>query len=228
MTPGDPTTDFTDELRRLANHYGELFRQHGDAPAAAQWRDQESQEKRFEILAQIADLREAKVLDFGCGTARLLSYLRRTRDFRGEYVGYDLNPELVDRARRQHPEGRFETRDVLASGVPEDFDYVLISGVFNNLLSDNWGFMTALLRLLFPHARKGLAFNAISTYVDNFAPELYYVDPGKVFHYCKEVLSPRVTLRHEYEVKPGVVPYEFSVYVFRATYPTRPRRDFES
>lgn len=215
---------FQQDFRRLAQHYAGLLGRHGDSPHSAQWSDRASQERRLEVLAQVADLRTAKVLDFGCGTGHLLAYLRSAVGFAGEYVGYDLSEELIGAAAAKFPEARFEARDVLTEGVPEDFDYVLISGVFNNRVGDNWGLLTTLLRQLFPRARRALAFNALSTYVDFLDPELFYLNPEDALRFCKENLSPCVTLRHDYQIRPGVAPYEFTLYAYAADVP--PRKEF--
>lgn len=170
----------------------------------------------MKILTDIApDLRTAKILDFGCGTGHLLTFLRQRLQYSGEYVGYDLSATMIAKAREKFSNVRFEQRDVLESAsIEEHFDYVLSNGVFNNHVADNWGLMTAILRRLFPHARKGLAFNALSTYVDRVDPDLFYVSPERVFKFCKEELSLRVTLRHDYLVKPSTIPFEFSAYVY--------------
>ena len=176
------------------------------------------------VLSEIAsDLPTAKVLDFGCGTGHLLAYLRQVRRFSGEYVGYDLSSTMIAAARHKFPGVRFEQRDILADGVPEHFDYVLVSGVFNNHVNDGWGLMTAILTRLFQHTRRGLAFNALSTYVDRFDPALFYVSPERVFRFCKESLSPCITLRHDYTIRPGVVPFEYSVFVYATG--IAPRKD---
>lgn len=212
---------FKDEIARLRDHYAGLVRAYGDAPEGAQWRDRATQEQRMVILTEIADLRLAKVLDFGCGTGHLLNVLHR-QGFAGEYVGYDLVAEALGVAQTKHPGARFEQRDILRDGMPEQFDYILLNGVFNNAMSDNWGFMTATLRVLFGHVDGGLAFNALSTYIDYFDDGLFYVEPERVFRFCKEELSPRVTLRHDYEVRSGSLPFEFTVYVYPSK--TVPRR----
>ncbi|HWK29030.1 MAG TPA: class I SAM-dependent methyltransferase [Solirubrobacter sp.] len=209
---GDPLTD---DLRRLERHYGELVEEHGAAPEAAQWSDAETQRLRLRVLAEVGDLRSAKVLDFGCGAGALLAFLEEELDFGGEYVGYDLAQPAVELAARLHPNGRFERRDVLADGVPEDFDYILVSGVFNNRTSDGWGFMTRILGALWPHARQGLAFNAMSTYVDYRADHLWYADPLEVFTWCRRELTPALALRHDYQVKPGVIPFEFALFAYQ-------------
>ena len=214
---------FSDDLDALRRHYTTLLERHGDGPQALQWSNRATQERRMAILAEIGDLRRAKILDFGCGTGHLLGYLRENHGFEGEYVGYDLAPELLKAAEAKFPGVRFEARDILTDPSTEKFDYVLISGVFNNLLGDNWQRMTAILQELFPLARKGLAFNALSNYVDFQESGLYYANPEAVFRFCKEQLSALVTLRHDYQVKPDVIPFEFTVYVHATPLPRRPR-----
>ncbi|MCW5699291.1 MAG: class I SAM-dependent methyltransferase [Rhodospirillales bacterium] len=212
-----------EDLERIGDHYTDLVGRFGDGPESAQWRDRESQERRMRILAEAGDLNGAKVLDFGCGTGHMLDFLREFCAFPGEYVGYDICDEAIRLAAEKFPGIRFEKRNILVDGVDESFDYVLISGVFNNRTVDNWGFMRSILSLLFAKTRKVLAFNALSNYVDHREPELFYVDPEKVFTFCKEHLSPLVSLRHDYCVKPGVVPFEFTIYVHQTDIAVRQR-----
>lgn len=204
-----------EDLQRLGAHYGQLLAEHGDSPAAAQWADRETQEERFRILAGVGDISQAKILDFGCGTGHLLAYLRRCHGFRGEYVGYDLNAAVIACARAKFPDARFACRDGLSEPLEEDFDYVFISGVFNNKIGDNAALIRTVLPNVFAHTRRALAFNALSCYVDRFDDGLYYAEPESLFRFCKENLSPLVTLRHDYCVRPGVVPYDFTLYVHR-------------
>src|SRR6185503_2172215 len=101
---------------------------------SAQYADRETQERRMEVLCEIGVSKGSKVLDFGCGTGQLLSFLQRSIGFEGEYVGYDISPEAIELARSAHPSGRFEVRNILEEPAEETFDYVLVSGVFNNLI----------------------------------------------------------------------------------------------
>jgi SAM-dependent methyltransferase len=211
-----PTHAFEQDLLNIQKHYSKLVHKYGDSAPGVQWRDRETQERRLEILTEVGDVRFAKVLDFGCGVGHLLSFMRNQFGFKGEYIGYDLSAAMIAAAINKFPDAKFEQRDVLAEGLSEDFDYILISGVFNNRVSDGWGLMTKLLSTLFPHARKAMAFNALSSYVDYCDSELFYVEPERVFHFCKEHLSPCVSLRHDYLIKAGVVPFEFSVYIYQS------------
>jgi SAM-dependent methyltransferase len=212
---------FSSAVIQLREMYDSRLREYGDSPQAAQHTDQENQESRLRPVCEVGDLRIAKVLDFGCGLGHALVFLREHFGFKGEYVGYDISPEMVRTAAAKHPDSRFECRDILTEGLCEDFDYVLISGVFNPLTGDNWEWMTQCLRLLWERTKIGLSFNNLSRYVDFFAEDLYYEDPARVFRFCKEELSPLVTLRHDYCVRLGVVPYEFTTYVYRTEITSR-------
>lgn len=211
----DPPASLARDLARLRAHYDHLVAEHGDGPAAVQWRDRASQERRMEVLAEVADLREAKVLDLGCGTGHLLTFLRERLGFRGEYVGWDLSPEMISLAAAKHPRARFQVHDVTTQGMPEEFDYALLSGVFSKRVEDNWALLTGVLRAVFPGVRRGLAFNSLSTYVDYQDPDLAYFAPEDVLRFCKTDLASRVVLRHEYSVRPGAIPFEFTLYVYR-------------
>jgi SAM-dependent methyltransferase len=204
-----------DEIAKAnAEHYDRLLRESGDTPAAAQWADQATQDLRLKILCEIGDLKSAKVLDFGCGMGRLYELLSQ-QGFSGEYVGYEIAPELAATAQKKHAAARFERRDILSEGISEEFDYVFVSGVFNNRHSASAEYVMAVLKALFARTRRGLAFNGLSTYVDYFADNLNYMDPAETFARCKAGLSSAVTLRHDYQLKAGVIPYEFTIYVYK-------------
>lgn len=203
------------DIERLRAHYEALVVAHGDAPAGAQWRDRATQDARLQQLLRIADLGSASVLDVGCGTGRLFELLR-AQGYRGDYLGIDLAPSAIKLARQRFPDARFEVRDVLAESLPQRFDYAMLSGIFNNRLTDNWAFLTAVLGRVYAQVDRGLAFNALSTYVDYRDEGLWYVQPERVFALCKTELSPWVSLHNDYAVRPGAPPFEFTIHVRRA------------
>jgi SAM-dependent methyltransferase len=202
-------------LARVERHYARMLRKHGDTPEAAQWVGAHTRTERFRVLTDIGVEPDAKVLDFGCGTGEFLPYLRSERGFEGEYVGMDITGAAVAEARKKFPGVRFERRDILLEGLGEDFDHVFVSGVFNNLLGPNESLMQDLLRLLYRHTSRCLAFNALSSWVEDRGAGLYYCDPLTVFRFCRDRLEGYVALRHDYSLAPGTPPYDFTVYVCR-------------
>lgn len=204
----------SNDLRR---HYEALFETYGDSPKAVQHADAASQAVRFEILAGVMDSDASSVLDVGCGLGHLLDFLR-ARDFRGRYHGLDLVPAFIERARARHahdPRATFQLLDVTREPLPNNHEYALLSGVFNNRMPDNEGFMWQTLRAMWAAANRGIAFNALTSYVDWQAPDLHYVDPRSVFDRCVREFTRRVTLRHDYRTRPDRPPYEFSIYLFK-------------
>ncbi len=195
----------------LAQHYRALFRLHGDTPQSAQWSDRATQYRRFEILAEIGDISGKKILDFGCGTGEFASFLA-ARKVEVQYTGVDIVPEMLEFAQQKYPHFRFGNFEEFKT---ENFDYIFISGVFNNAIADNRGFYRQQLSECFTLAQEGMAFNMLSTHVDFLSEGLFYEDPAVVLDFAKRKLSPFVTLRHDYRVKPGVIPFEFTVYVYR-------------
>lgn len=196
-----------EQKQHLIEIYARTLEQFGDTPEAVHWRGV-SQRYRFKVLTEIADLSAADVLDYGCGKGDLYPYLLEM-GFRGRYTGFDINPELISLAQKKFPGARFAVKDLEEDDAGEPFDYVLMSGIFNNRLADNWGMMTAVLRKAFAVARLGLAFNAISTYVNTEQPEMYYASPEETLRFCLSELSRDVTLKH------GEPPFNFGVYVYR-------------
>lgn len=201
----------------IAQHYRSLLDKYGDSPGSAQWADESSQFRRFKVLNQIGNLKGRTVLDYGCGCAAFAQYLKITDQDPSLYCGVDLVEEFFAYARIKYPEGTYLLPDQLSDS--SSFDYVFVSGVFNNKIDDNSGFWRKTILRLFDIARVGLAFNMLSTYVDYNDPTLYYEDPCAVFRFLKENVSPYVSIRHDYLPREDSYPYEFTSFVRKTPYP---------
>lgn len=213
---------FKNQMIKLDNHFSELVTKYGDGPLSVQWSDALTQKKRFQILCQIADISSTKILDFGCGNGALLNHLLEDLNFKGEYLGLDVSEKMINLCNEKFSGFRFEVRDILEQPLEERFDYVFVSGIFNQKVGQDEELVHQLLQELFKQVDRGLAFNALSTYVDYFTDDLNHINPDAMFKFCKENLSPRVTLRHDYLLKDGCLPYEYTIYVFKDELPIRP------
>lgn len=201
----------------LIHAYRERLRAHGPGSQAVQYADRESHFARFEILAGV-DPAMRSVLDVGCGLGDFCHFLR-ARGSAARYHGVDIVPEFVEHTLAAFAEDDAATASLMdaeTEALPDGHDYAVLSGVFNNAMEDNWGFMTRTLARMWSAAGLGIAFNAMSTYVDYRDPELFYVDPMQVFEFCKVHLGGHPVLRHDYVVRPGGFPFEFAVYVYKS------------
>jgi len=183
--------------RAIVENYRNLLRKHGSGPEVGQW-SAEGQRFRFEKLIQIGDLKGKRILDLGCGIGDLYPLLL-DRFGEVDYTGVDIVPEIVASAAGKYPDARFECRDLLAGDLGETFDYVLISGMFNNARPDCTVFLKQMIVAAFRHCRVGLGFNFISTHVNTLDDEMAYHDPAEVLSFCLENLTRKVSLHHHYE-----------------------------
>jgi SAM-dependent methyltransferase len=202
-------------MKELKNHYKKLFSEYGDSANSVQYSDTKTQFKRFKVLTEL-DVQLNSVIDLGCGLGHLYDYLE-VKEPGIKYLGLDFVEEFIEVAKNKSTKENvtFKLCDITNDTIPKGYDYVFLSGVFNNIMENNWEFMKLTLRKMFNACNKGIAFNAMSTYVDYFDEELFYVDPCKVFDFCKKELSSKVTLRNDYLIKENSIPFEFAIYVYK-------------
>lgn len=179
-------------------------------PRAVSWSGPESQRSRFDVLVDVGDLNGARVLDVGSGTGALYGYLCERGVRPGAYVGIDIHPEMIARARARFPEALFELRNLLTDPVDDaSFDYVVESGIFN-LATPHWHDVTfGMLAAMFRACRVGVAANFLSRLSGNAQAESYYADPAEIVRFAGERLSRRFILRHDYRTN------DFTLFVYR-------------
>lgn len=182
--------------RSLIQSYQKHFQEHGDSPMATQ-NSCEGQIGRFSKLAELGDMHGKRLLDLGCGIGDFYPVLKeKFGEF--DYTGIDIVPEFIQHAATRYPEGHFYCQDVLREPIKEDFDYVLISGIFNNEVPEGTDFLKDMLRAVFPHAKMGLGFNFTSTHVNFRSPGMMHHDPQVVMEFCLVELSKKLQLHHHY------------------------------
>lgn len=179
------------------------------------WRSRHDQELRFENLLEAIDERGLgrgfSVLDVGCGLGDLWGYLRRSGREVTRYLGVDVVPEMVSRARRRHPEGRFEVRDILAEPLTERFDLVVCSGSLTVRVPAHERFVQQMLVQMCAQAELAVAVNFQSTRAYGVNPEphpaLYHADPLRIYGVCRRIC--RWTALRE-----DMLATDFTVYLY--------------
>jgi SAM-dependent methyltransferase len=190
-------------LTAVERYYSQRFSEHGPSARGVDWNSEESQELRFEQLAQLirADDETFSVNDLGCGYGAFADFLARHRSGFA-YTGYELSEAMLSHARERFgPDGRVEFRYGSAM-TPADYSFA--SGVFNVKLgfadAEWYAYVDATLDALADASNRGFAFNMLSTYSDpeRRRADLFYADPRVVFDRCKKRYSERVALLHDY------------------------------
>ncbi len=199
---------------QLISHYKSLLEQYGHSPQAVQWRDQLSQVNRFRILSQISTEFDS-ILDCGAGFGDFYHFLC-SNGFKGKYLGLEFVEEFVNIAKKamiDDPKAEFQLFDVNSGALPTGFDYGFVSGMFNIRHDGNEFMMYDTLTRLWDVCEKGIAFNVLSTFVEYYDDNLYYVDPSKMFLFLKQELKGHVAMHHDYILSPDGYPYEVTFHV---------------
>ena len=168
---------------------------------------EERRRLRFEVLRQVGITTGVSVLDLGCGFGDFYGFLAGA-GIDVEYLGIDLNPRLLDIARRKYPSATFRAADIMTDDL-DSIDYVVASGTFNLALraGDNYDYVAGIMRRTHALARRGVAMDFQTSYVDFTVPDVFYYEPERMLTMAKEI-TKRVTVRHDYPL------YEFCVYLF--------------
>jgi SAM-dependent methyltransferase len=194
--------------------YGRQLRAHGDSPQATFQNDRTTQELRFERLLRglLPAPGAVSVHDVGCGLCDLHAYLQQ-RGVAHEYSGSEIVPEMAELARRKYPGLTVAERDITEPPCAETYDIVVLSGTFNLpgvVERGDWDrHCRATLEQMFAMARRGIAFNFLTTYNTFSSPELHYMDPLSILDFCQRQLSRFVVVDHAYPL------YEATVTVLR-------------
>jgi tetratricopeptide (TPR) repeat protein len=207
----------THDLRQVVAYYEQLLAEEHDERRAVGWRTSYAQDVAFLALGQVQGLRSGvRVLDVGCGLGALKDYFDRS-GLAVDYTGYDIVPAMVERARRRHPEARFEVRDILRDPPGERFDFVFCSGVLatSALVPARDRFQKDMIRAMLRLCHEALAFNLPSSWAFMASPTLQrdarditFSWPEDAFRFCK-TLSRNVTVAHDTNH------LAFTVFVYR-------------
>lgn len=194
----------------LESYYLQLLRENPENSAQAQgWNSIYTQAKRFEVLTGIADVENCTILDVGCGLGDFYRYLKNNfRKF--EYLGLDLLPEMIEKAKFRFPEANFTHLNFLETGAEFDakFDYVFASGLFAVKTENYAAEHFELIEKMYLSAKKGIGFNMLNkkTHPQDEFFATYLID--EVVKKCSQI-SNSVVLRDDY------LEYDFTVFLYK-------------
>jgi SAM-dependent methyltransferase len=163
-----------------------------------------TQELRFVQLMKLCNLPEFFSLkDLGCGYGALLAYLaKRHSEAKIDYLGIDLSPAMVRRAKRLWRNQK-DAKFVVGHAGPRIADYSLASGIFNVKLEQplaQWEHFVALtLADMAATSRQGFAVNFLAPLSGGGRLSTLYRAPAEPWiHFCEQELGCSVELLTNY------------------------------
>jgi trans-aconitate methyltransferase len=150
-----PIDQYLEPYRRAASRYGDRF-------GSLLWASPTTQAARFDAICRLADMRERRVLDAGCGRADLMDFLVSRDIHPTQYTGIEAVDELAAAAKRkQFPDARIIHGDFVREPqlLHEGADVIVFSGSLNTLQPPQFHLS---LRQGFEAAAKVLVFNFLA------------------------------------------------------------------
>jgi cyclopropane fatty-acyl-phospholipid synthase-like methyltransferase len=193
----------------LQKYHVHLLEKFGDnSVRTLGWREEQSQQKRFEKLVQVGNLNNSSILDLGCGFGDLKPFL--DQHFTNiQYIGVENVPEFVEVAKK-----RFEN-DATVEITQADFahlqfstiDYIIASGAFSYKLKNQQANFEVIQKL-FAKTNKAMAFNMLDDRYFKPNNMLVPYNREEVIDFCK-------TLTSNVKVADGYLPDDFTVFLYQ-------------
>lgn len=203
---------------KIIEHYENCLKKHGDTHLGVDWPKQEDVDKRYKIMLDIIRLNEendiVSLLDFGCGTAHLLEYIKKNKYKKILYTGLDISQKFIDVAQVKYPDNSFYCIDIFDSSVAlPNFDYIVMNGVFTEKrelsFDEMWDYFTKMISIIYEKCNKGFAFNVMSKNVDWEREDLFHVSHDLLSDFLCKNLTRNYIIRNDYGL------YEYTVYVLK-------------
>jgi SAM-dependent methyltransferase len=192
---------------RVERYYGAKLARHGATALGVDWSCKATQWLRFVQLLKICSLdRPFSLIDLGCGYGALAAFLiEHHPEAHIQYLGIDLSPAMIHRARRLH-RGSHSTLFAVGRNSPHSADYAVASGIMNVMLGHSvslWeSFVRAILLDLHRMGRQGFAVNFLTAPSPDATPgQLYCPDPAVWARFCEDELGRSVELLGNYGMR---------------------------
>ena len=196
-------------------YYAEKLALHGAIPASVDVTEA-GQRLRFKIIMdELGKTHQCSILDVGCGYGAFRDFLVEYSRHSIDYTGVDICESMIRAAHERRPNVKFMARDIIVDPLPQEFDFVIASGLFQ--FNHGWGNAERLISAMWKHTKRTLVFNMLSrlTPMKDWVNTEFHAEPERTFAFCQEH-TPYVRLLHDYR------PNDFTVVMRREpTYPVR-------
>lgn len=199
------------DLKEIEKYYKDKYKSHGSSAQGMDWKDEDSQYLRFEILSKYIDFKNnPSILDVGCGSSEYLNFCNKNK-LECSYKGLDMIQEMVDASNNRFGNETAILGDLDAISKEDTYDYTIASGTFNLKLEkshEEWKtFFYDNLMKMFELSKKGIVFNCMTEHVDWTYDRLYYPSISELTKFINKNLSRNFIIDHSYKL------FEITVYV---------------
>lgn len=206
-------------IERYSNRYNKM----GYDVKTLGWGTSEQQMLRFNEALNEIDFTDIRtVLDIGCGFGDLLATIIGRGIQLDKYIGWDVNPDLIQEARRiwegNEAANEFNVVNITEANLESEIaDAGIMLGVLNLNLKekyDNYAYSELFIKKAFKCVRKLLVVDFLSEQnTDSYPKEdfVFYHDPARILSFAF-TLTPNVLLKHDYKPIPQK---EFMLYLYK-------------
>jgi len=203
-------------FNNIVKHYEECLDKYGDNHLGVNWNSEESANIRYQIMIELikcGDNKNISLLDFGCGTSALYSYIVEKKIKNIKYYGLDISKKFIELSRQKFSQNNYYCLDILKDNFDNSFDYIICNGVFTCKHDLSFENMLSLweetLVKLFEKADIGIAFNVMSKYVDWENKSLFHLPIDYMLDFVTKNLSRNFIIRSDYKL------FEYTTYIYK-------------
>jgi len=193
----------------VKDFFNKLVEKHGYSPKSLAYGSEKSQKIKFNIVTEVGIEDNCSVLDVGCGFGDYFNYLKQRGIKNVKYCGIDISNKIVDLAKEKNSLVNVIQGNVLDLSDDEKYDYVISLGFNAVKTGSNWETLTQVLDKMWKLSKKGIAYNAVSTFSEAKPRKIYFVSPAKVIDYIMNNLTYKVVFRHDY------MPHDFTIFAYK-------------
>lgn len=197
-----------DELQAIAKstiaRYSDRYKKLGRHVHTLGWGNEVQQCYRFSQVFRATTLEKKHVLDIGCGFGDFYSSCNEAGYNLTHYTGWDINPDLIQEAKKQHSASTFNLVNLAElEEVSPVADVGIMLGVLNlnfHQAYDNLDFSKMMIKKAFSAVTESLVVDFLSLCRTPSYPEedfVFYHNPAEMLAYALE-LTPNVRLFHDY------------------------------
>lgn len=205
-----------EQRERIILSQRDALRRNGFHPNALFWSNQEVQELRFQVLANIGIQSGNSLLDIGCGFGDFAAYLKK-QEIPVVYTGIDISAALLSEGKNHYPDLELIEDDLLDYDPDEkSYDYVMLSGALNRKFMGNQGaessreYSYKIISRMFETCSNGIAFNLLDARHEWTAGrwDLQSFQPDDVSQFVSQFTS-------KFQLIDDYLENDFTVYAWR-------------